>query len=101
MPRSRTVPLNGPALQRKLPKWKGVAVLSHNPWQGEAPDWWEVQAAVQALAQEDDAVVVDAGRGEMIVRASCGGCWAIARYRGVRTVSGYCLGALLLYSWFD
>lgn len=58
--------LNGPALQRKLPKWKGVAVLSHNPWQGEAPDWWEVQAAVQALAQEDDAVVVDAGRGEMI-----------------------------------
>lgn len=56
--------------QRKLPKWKGVAVLSHNPWQGEAPDWWEVQAAVQALAQEDDAVVVDAGRGEMIEQAA-------------------------------
>lgn len=58
--------LNGAALARQLPRWDGVGVLAFNPWQGDAPAWFEIQAALQALADLHDIVVVDAGRGVML-----------------------------------
>lgn len=30
------------------------------------PDWWEVQAAIRALAETNDVVIVDAGQGGLI-----------------------------------
>lgn len=62
--------LNGPALHRQLPQWEDVGVLSYNPWHGEGPKPWEVQAAVAALALADEVVVADVGRGEPIERAA-------------------------------
>lgn len=61
--------LSGPALYRQLPKWDGVAVLSFDPWNGDAPKPWELEAAVHALAACDEVVIVDAARGECIPEA--------------------------------
>ncbi|MBT1162003.1 hypothetical protein [Bifidobacterium sp. SO1] len=58
--------IDGKALGRDLPVWNGVHVLASNPWNGAAPDWWQTQAAIRALADTNRAVVVDAGRGELI-----------------------------------
>lgn len=58
--------LEGDALLQELPRWRDVHVLGADPWNGEAGQWWEVQAAVSALAQVRDVVVVDAGRGEAV-----------------------------------
>ncbi|WP_238552309.1 septum formation initiator [Bifidobacterium cuniculi] len=58
--------LNGAALAHQLPRWDGVGVLAFNPWQGDTPAWFEIQAALQALADLHDIVVVDAGRGAML-----------------------------------
>ncbi|WP_169275706.1 hypothetical protein [Bifidobacterium moraviense] len=58
--------LEGDALAQELPSWGGVRVLGADPWNGESDRWWEVQAAVVALAQVHDVVVVDAGRGEQM-----------------------------------
>ncbi|MEE1295638.1 MAG: septum formation initiator, partial [Bifidobacterium sp.] len=58
--------LNGRALRRQLPQWDGVGVLAYNPWQSGAPEWFEVQAALEALGSLDGTVIVDAGRGAMI-----------------------------------
>lgn len=55
--------IEGSALNQELPVWAGVHVLAYDPWNGDAPAWWEIQAAVQALAAVNDAVVVDAGPG--------------------------------------
>lgn len=57
--------LEGDALLEELPQWQGVHVLGADPWNGIG-QWWEVQAAVTALTQVRDAVVVDAGRGEAL-----------------------------------
>lgn len=55
--------LDGEALRRRLPHWDGVGVLAYNCWVQEEPAWFEMQAALQSLAQVSDAVVVDAGHG--------------------------------------
>lgn len=55
--------IEGDALSHELPQWDGVDVLAHAPWASAAPDWWETQAAVRALADAKQTVVVDAGRG--------------------------------------
>lgn len=58
--------LEGDALAQELPSWQGVRVLGSDPWNGSGGRWWEVQAAVVALAQVHDVVIVDAGRGEQL-----------------------------------
>lgn len=56
--------LDPEALDRELPTWDGVGVLSSDPWKEGAADWWNVDAAVRALAIARDLLVVDGGRGE-------------------------------------
>ncbi|KFI47989.1 cobyric acid synthase [Bifidobacterium biavatii DSM 23969] len=58
--------LEGEALNHELPEWDGVRVLSFDPWNGPTPNWWQAQAAVRALAEANHAVVVDAGRGDVL-----------------------------------
>lgn len=55
--------LDGEALSRELPQWEGVRVLGADPWRDGTAQWWNVQAAVTALAQVHGAVVVDCGDG--------------------------------------
>ena len=55
--------IEGEALVQELPRWQDVRVLGADPWNGGVAQWWEVQAAVSALAQAQDVVVADAGRG--------------------------------------
>ncbi|RSX54600.1 ATPase [Bifidobacterium samirii] len=55
--------VDGDALNRGLPVWDDVRVLSHNPWNGPTPPWWGIQAAVRALSETNGIVIVDAGRG--------------------------------------
>ena len=40
-----------------------LRVLPYDPWSARQPDWWEVQAAIRALAETNDVVIVDAGQG--------------------------------------
>ncbi|WP_239457427.1 P-loop NTPase [Bifidobacterium pullorum] len=61
--------LDGDALNLELPVWEHVRVLAFAPWRGEAPDPWEVQAAVHALAGANRVVLVDAGRGRSLAEA--------------------------------
>lgn len=61
--------LSGSALYRQLPKWGDVKVLAYNPWNGDAPKPWELDAAVHALAACDEVVVVDAGQGGTIAES--------------------------------
>ncbi|NEG97071.1 hypothetical protein GFD17_09960 [Bifidobacterium sp. SMB2] len=49
------------ALINELPKWDDVVVLAADPWNGGEPDWWEVEAALSALAENRDVLVFDAG----------------------------------------
>ncbi|MCH9276602.1 P-loop NTPase [Bifidobacterium amazonense] len=58
--------LEGEALNRELPEWDGVRVLSFDPWNGPTPNWWQAQAAVRALSEANHVVIVDAGRGEAL-----------------------------------
>ena len=58
--------IEGEALNHELPQWDGIHVLAHTPWRGERPDWWELEAAAEALADANDVVLVDAGRGGAI-----------------------------------
>ena len=55
--------VDGDVLNRRLPVWDGVRVLSHNPWNWPTPPWWSIQAAVRALSEMNGIVIVDAGRG--------------------------------------
>ena len=41
-------------------------VHPYDPWSARQPDWWEVQAAIRALAEANDVVIVDAGQEGMI-----------------------------------
>ncbi|NEG55333.1 P-loop NTPase [Bifidobacterium sp. SMA15] len=61
--------IEGDALNHELPQWEGLRVLSHSPWRGDPPDWWELQAAIEALGEANDVVLVDAGRGEAMAHA--------------------------------
>ena len=58
--------IEGTALNHDLLTWEGVRVLPYDPWNARQPDWWEVQAAVRALAQANDVVIVDAGQGGLV-----------------------------------
>lgn len=58
--------LDGRALYAELPQWQDVAILSFAPWREPHPQWWDVQAAVRALADDGNVVVVDAGRGSVV-----------------------------------
>lgn len=60
--------IDGAALNHELPRCGEVRVLAFDAWDGQAPDWWQAQAAVRALCDVNQAVVVDAGRGEAIAR---------------------------------
>lgn len=58
--------IEGEALNREIPEWEGIRVLAHTPWRGANPEWWELEAAAGALAEANDVVLVDAGRGSVI-----------------------------------
>ncbi|WP_146192038.1 hypothetical protein [Bifidobacterium catulorum] len=49
------------SLLHELPQWEGLPMLASDPWNDGHPDWWEIEAAVDALAQCRDVVMVDAG----------------------------------------
>ena len=53
------------ALVHELPQWGRIGVLACNPWSGDAPDSWEVEAVLRALCESSQTVVVDAGRGPL------------------------------------
>ena len=53
-------------MNHELMMWEGVRVLPYDPWSARQPDWWEVQAAIRALAETNDVVIVDAGQGGLI-----------------------------------
>lgn len=55
--------IDGESLNRELPQWDGVRVLSFDGWNSSAPQWWQVRTAVRALSEVNHVVVVDAGRG--------------------------------------
>lgn len=50
-------------MNHELMMWEGVRVLPYDPWSARQPDWWEVQAAIRALAETNDVVIVDARSG--------------------------------------
>ena len=58
--------IDGKALNQEIPRWEGVRLLPSSPWRGDPPDWWEIQAAVRALAGENQALLVDAAHGEAL-----------------------------------
>lgn len=59
--------LSGAALRSELPHWEGIPVLAADPWNyrtngdGAMVKAWEIKAAVEAMAQMHELVVVDAG----------------------------------------
>jgi septum formation inhibitor-activating ATPase MinD len=58
--------VDGESLNRDLPRWEDVGVLAFDPWNSSAPEWWETQAAIRALAEVNDVVVVDAADGAVL-----------------------------------
>ncbi|MBW3089923.1 cobyric acid synthase [Bifidobacterium miconisargentati] len=58
--------LEGAALNHELLVWEDVRILPYDPWNARQPEWWEVQAAIRALAEANDVVIVDAGQGGLI-----------------------------------
>ncbi|PLS31792.1 cobyric acid synthase [Bifidobacterium margollesii] len=52
------------SLRNELPKWDGMPVLAADSWSASLPDWWEVHAAVRALSQISDVLVLDAGHAQ-------------------------------------
>ena len=57
--------IDGGALAHELPQWGRIGVLACNPWSGDAPGSWEVEAVLHALCESSQAVVVDAGHGPL------------------------------------
>ena len=51
------------ALHEELPVWDGIPVLSNDPWSAPPQGWWDVDAAVSAMAGFADLLLIDAGRG--------------------------------------
>jgi len=58
--------IDGAALNREVPEWEGMRVLAHTPWRGSNPQWWELEAAADALAEANDIVLADVGRGTIL-----------------------------------
>ena len=57
--------IDGTSLDRRLPRWDGVGVLAFRPWDSNAPESWDVEAALRALGEVNDAVLVDAADARM------------------------------------
>ena len=71
--------IDGGALAHELPQWGRIGVLACNPWSGDAPGSWEVEAVLHALCESSQAVVVDAGHGPLGQRlpgSARGRCWS-------------------------
>ncbi|WP_416517325.1 hypothetical protein [Bifidobacterium asteroides] len=51
------------ALGEELPVWDGIPLLSNDPWTAPPQGWWDVDAAVSAMAGLADLLLIDAGRG--------------------------------------
>ena len=51
------------ALREELPVWDGIPLLSNDPWSAPSQGWWDVDAAVNAMAGFADLLLIDAGRG--------------------------------------
>lgn len=66
------------ALMRELVDWGGVALLASDCRQVQVPPWWNVTAALDALAQCCDVVIVDAGRGGIAGALKCGGLGGVS-----------------------
>lgn len=58
--------IDGEVLLHRLPSWEGVPVFAYDSWNSEIPEWWQVQAAIEALAQSADAVLIDAAHGRVL-----------------------------------
>lgn len=58
--------IDGEVLLRRLPSWEGVPVFAYDSWNSEVPEWWQVQAAMEALAQSVDTVLIDAAHGRVL-----------------------------------
>lgn len=52
------------ALREELPIWDGIPLLSNDPWSALPQGWWDVDAAVSAMAGFADLLLIDAGRGQ-------------------------------------
>ena len=52
------------ALREELPIWDGVPLLSNDPWSAPPQGWWDLDAAVSAMAGFADLLLIDAGRGQ-------------------------------------
>lgn len=66
------------ALMRELVDWNGVALLASDCRQTQVPPWWNVTAALDALAQCCDVVIVDAGRGGIARALKRGGLGGVS-----------------------
>ena len=51
------------ALREELPTWDGIPLLSNDPWSAPPQGWWDLDAAVSAMAGFTDLLLIDAGRG--------------------------------------
>ena len=51
------------ALREELPTWDGIPLLSNDPWSAPPQGWWDLDAAVSAMAGFADLLLIDAGRG--------------------------------------
>lgn len=54
------------ALREELPIWDGIPLLSNDPWTALPQGWWDVDAAVSAMAGSADLLLIDAGRGQSL-----------------------------------
>ncbi|KAA8829917.1 hypothetical protein EMO89_07245 [Bifidobacterium tissieri] len=52
------------SLIHELPEWEETVVLAADPWNDGAPDWWEVDAAMRALSEACELVLVDGGHAD-------------------------------------
>lgn len=66
------------ALMRELVDWDGVALLASDCRQTQVPPWWNAAAALDALAQCCDVVIVDAGRGGIARALKRGGLGGVS-----------------------
>lgn len=60
--------VDGHAISARLPRWRGIPVLASDPWNGTRPEWWETSAALTGLAEVNDIVILDAGRGHLLTQ---------------------------------
>ena len=64
--------IDGKAFNLELPHWEGINVLACASWRGQLPEWWQMQAAIQALCEANRMVLADVGDGT--VGNTCRNC---------------------------